>query len=112
MSLFSAGHMTIPLQLRRLLRRLLHRPLSHTEEFLEVLEHDGEGTLSSWARKQRGRTFERVHLVAEVRRLDAAASLGSQSLARQIRQAWREFGGVPLPPPRPAPSVQQRTTAA
>lgn len=88
------------------LRALVHRPLSVVEELLEVLVADGEPLVAHWARGQRGKVRQPDDLQAEIERLEGHGGPVARSLAASVRAAWRDFAGVPLPPPQ-APRQQQ-----
>ena len=81
------------------LRALVERPLSHTEELLEVLGRDGEPLVAQWARGMRGKVKDTDELVAELDRVEAGGVPVARSLGSAVRSAWREFGGVDLPHP-------------
>jgi hypothetical protein len=88
------------------LRAFVQRPLTPAEELLEVLARDGEPVVSDWARSVRGRVRHTCDLAAELDRLESEGGLVAHVLAASVRDAWRQFGGQPLPT-RAVPSAQQ-----
>jgi hypothetical protein len=96
----------LQLQIPWALRALVQRPLSRTEELLEVLAQDGETGVRQWACPLRGRIRDVADLAAELERLEAEGGPVARALVDAVHTAWREFGGPPLPSSR-RPSREQ-----
>lgn len=79
------------------LRALVQRPLSPTEELMEVLSRDAEPLVARWASGLRGRVRQIEDLSQELVALESEGGPVARSLAEAVREAWRAFGGVPLP---------------
>lgn len=78
------------------LRVLTRRPLSATEELLEVLTQDGEPLVATWAGRLRGRVRDADDLAREIERIELAGGPVARTLAETVRRAWFDFGGAPL----------------
>lgn len=78
-------------------RALVARSLSPVEELLEVLMQDGEPLVRQWARGQRGKIRGCQELAVELTDLELEGGPVARTLAAAVRDAWRAFGGTPLP---------------
>lgn len=88
-------------------RALVQRPLSPTEELMEVLSRDAEPLVARWASGLRGRIRQTEDLSQELFALESEGGPVARSLAEAVREAWHAFGGTHLPP-RPSPQHQSR----